>query len=120
MRGHVIGLLSAVGLVIGLSAANVSGQYGADTVEAHVAAARAAAGQGHTEMLPLCNPPVPSRGQPPATEQRQGPPDRSQWYVEPVKVFGSLYFVGQKRVSAWAGHHIGRDYPSRHDLRLLG
>ena len=30
------------------------------------------------------------------------PPDRSQWHVEPVKVFDNLYFVGQSEFSAWA------------------
>jgi metallo-beta-lactamase class B len=39
--------------------------------------------------------------QPPAA-QPQGPPARSQWYAEPVKVFDNLYFVGQTEYSAWA------------------
>ena len=32
----------------------------------------------------------------------RGTPDRSTWYVEPVKVFDNLYFVGQSEYSAWA------------------
>ena len=31
-----------------------------------------------------------------------GPPDRSKWHAEPVKVFDNLYFVGQTEYSAWA------------------
>jgi metallo-beta-lactamase class B len=33
---------------------------------------------------------------------QRGAPDRSTWYVEPVKVFDNLYFVGQSEYSAWA------------------
>jgi metallo-beta-lactamase class B len=33
---------------------------------------------------------------------QRGTPDRSVWYVEPVKVFDNLYFVGQSEYSAWA------------------
>ncbi len=32
----------------------------------------------------------------------RGTPDRSGWYVEPVKVFDNLYFVGQSEFSVWA------------------
>ena len=31
-----------------------------------------------------------------------GPPDRSTWYAEPVKVFDNLYFFGQSEYSVWA------------------
>ena len=31
-----------------------------------------------------------------------GPPERSRWHAEPVKVFDNLYFVGQTEYSAWA------------------
>jgi metallo-beta-lactamase class B len=74
-----------------------------DTVEAHIAAATRAAGTEHTALLDLCAPPEP----PPAiTEPRSldppPPPDRSAWYVPPVKVFDNLYFVGERDYSAWA------------------
>jgi metallo-beta-lactamase class B len=96
----------ATGLVIGLAGANVLGQSGANTAEAHVAAAKAAAGQEHTAVFNnLCNPPAPApapqRGQQPAP-QPQGPPDRSQWHAEPAKVFDNLYYLGQTEYSAWA------------------
>jgi metallo-beta-lactamase class B len=31
-----------------------------------------------------------------------GPPDRSTWHAEPVKVFDNLYFFGQTEYSVWA------------------
>ena len=94
MNTYLVGLLSAAGLAAGLGGALVSGQSGADSVEAHVAAAKAAAGKEHTALLNLCDVPAP-----PAA---QGPPERSQWHTEPVKVFDNLYFVGQTEYSAWA------------------
>jgi metallo-beta-lactamase class B len=105
MKSHAIGLLSAIGLAAGLGGASVIGQTGAGSVEAHVTAARAAAGHEHTSLLNLCDAPAPApaarSGQPPAA-QPQGPPARSQWHAEPVKVFDNLYFVGQTEYSAWA------------------
>ena len=94
MKKYLIGLLSAAGLAAGLGGAKVSGQNGADSVEAHVAAAKAAAGKEHTALLDLCDAPAPAAA--------QGPPERSQWHTEPVKVFDNLYFVGQTEYSAWA------------------
>jgi metallo-beta-lactamase class B len=94
MNKYLIALLSAAGLAAGLGGAKVSGQNGADSVEAHLAAAKAAAGKEHTALLDLCGGPAP-----PAA---QGPPERSQWHTEPVKVFDNLYFVGQTEYSAWA------------------
>jgi metallo-beta-lactamase class B len=94
MNAYLIGLLSAAGLAAGLGGASASGQASTDSVEAHVAAAKAAAGKEHTALLNLCGGPAP-----PAA---QGPPERSQWHTEPVKVFDNLYFVGQTEYSAWA------------------
>jgi metallo-beta-lactamase class B len=74
-------------------------------VEAHVAAARTAAGQQHTALLSLCDAPAPaprSETGPAPPALPQGAPDRAQWYAEPVKVFDNLYFVGQTEYSAWA------------------
>jgi len=75
----------------------------ADTVEAHVAAAKAAAGNNPPALLTLCNPPAapaaaPARGR----GAPQGPPPRSSWAAEPVKVFDNLYYVGEKEYSSWA------------------
>jgi metallo-beta-lactamase class B len=76
------------------------------TPDAHVALARAAAGDSYRNLFDfLCAAPTPrgagaggrrGGGPPP------GPPDRSTWYADPVKVFDNLYFVGQSEYSAWA------------------
>jgi metallo-beta-lactamase class B len=77
-----------------------------DTVEAHVAAARAAAGKDFTALVDrLCTAPAPSPAAAstvPPPVRRQGPPPRESWHAEPVKVFDNLYFVGEQEYSAWA------------------
>jgi len=67
-----------------------------ETVDAHIAAAREAAGQEHVALFDtVCKPATTAR--PPADL-----PNRSNWYREPVKVFDNFYFVGQAEHSAWA------------------
>ena len=69
-----------------------------DTAEAHVAVAKAAAGQEHMGLFDsVC---TPSTG--PRPSPAQGPPPRSEWHAVPAKVFDNLYFVGQTEYSAWA------------------
>jgi metallo-beta-lactamase class B len=97
MKLQAIGTLA--GLVAALFNAPAIGQT-ADTVEAHIAAARAAAGEHHPGIFDgLCM--SPSAGPNTATEAPPAP-DRSVFHVEPVKVFDNLYFVGEKEYSAWA------------------
>ncbi len=85
----------------------LAAQNSNDTPEAHIAAAKAAAGDDFQNLLQFqCYGPGPggqraapgARGGP----RRQGPPDRSTWYAEPVKVFDNLYFFGQSEYSVWA------------------
>src|SRR5262245_2015664 len=110
MSDYSIRFGMAVSLMLGLCIATVGGQSAGDTVDAHIAAAKAAAGQYHTGLFnAVCaaatSQPAaaPQRGQPAGGRSQQtGPPDRSQWYAEPVKVFDNLYFVGQTEWSAWA------------------
>jgi metallo-beta-lactamase class B len=77
------------------------------SVEAHIAAARTAAGMEHRNtFLNLC--PIPSAGRggrggagrgaggPPPT------PDRANWYASPYKVFDNLYWLGTRQHSSWA------------------
>jgi metallo-beta-lactamase class B len=106
-RVYLAALLVAAALG---GAASVFGQA-ADSVEAHVAAAKAAAGQEHTAVFnSLCAAPAPApaaapqRGQPPAAQPQRppGPPPRSEWHAEPAKVFDNLYYLGQTEYSAWA------------------
>ena len=106
LKSYSVGLLLAICLIIGLAGASVVGQSTANTVDAHVAAAKVAAGQEHTAVFnSLCTAPAPvqapQQAQQPAT-QSQGPPSRSQWHAEPAKVFDNLYYLGQTEYSAWA------------------
>jgi metallo-beta-lactamase class B len=84
--------------------------------EAHVAAARAAAGEDFQNLFNFqCYGPGPGgqraspgaqrpqAGAPRSGGPRQpGPPERSTWYTEPVKVFDNLYFFGQSEYAVWA------------------
>ena len=93
-----------------------------DANDAHFSAAKAAAGEDFQNLLNFqCYGPGPG-GQrtPPGTvagaqpgrgagqggrgggRGAQGPPDRSTWYAEPVKVFDNLYFFGQSEYAVWA------------------
>jgi len=82
----------------------------ADTIESHVAAAQALNATSPTALISLCTPeqasraaPPPRRGgQPGAALQPAGPPDRSRWAREPMKVFDNLYYVGEREYSSWA------------------
>ena len=93
-------------VVLVVFAVGPSAQQPTDTVEAHCAAARTAAG---TEYLSLFNrfadicgaSGVPQRGGGAATGARDVPA-RDTWYQPPAKVFDNLYFVGTKVHSAWA------------------
>lgn len=76
-------------------------------VKVHIDAARKAAGSEHAGIFEgICTQfatPAPARpATPPAKPARSGPPDRSTWHAEPVKVFDNLYFVGEKEYGAWA------------------
>ncbi len=108
MKLHAIRLVPAVGVVFGLWGASVFGQSRTDTADAHLAVA-ATAGQEHLGLFTdLCAPPYLQNGfrrpvtppQPAPPQPRPGPPDRSLWHAEPVKVFDNLYFVGHS-VTAW-------------------
>lgn len=104
-----VGLLPGLVLVGGILWA----QDGSGAREAHIAAAKAAAGDDFQNLLQFqCYGPGPGgaagfgapRG--PQAGQRpprpQGPPERSTWHAEPVKVFDNLYFFGQSEYSVWA------------------
>jgi metallo-beta-lactamase class B len=96
-----------VGVVAGLSIATATmtaQSEPTDTRDAHIAAARAAAGSDHVAVFNLlCTPAAPApQASSSAAAQPPGPPVRSQWHAEPVRVFDNLYFVGQTEYSAWA------------------
>jgi metallo-beta-lactamase class B len=99
----------ALAVAVGAGSAIAIAQSATGAATAHVEAARKAAGQDWSGVFTrTCNAAVPqsqepARGTAAATAPRQpGPPDRSTWYAEPVKVFDNLYFLGQTEYSAWA------------------
>jgi hypothetical protein len=109
----------ALGLL--LAASVLTAQTANDTPDAHIAAAKAAAGEDFQNLFEFqCNGPGPGgpraaagagagrgRGSAPGAGRAGGrgpqvPPDPSTWHVEPVKVFDNLYFFGQSEYSVWA------------------
>jgi len=103
----------ALGLVLAVStlAAQNRNDTANDTADAHIAAAEAAAGEEFQNLFNFqCYGPGPGgprvaagAGRGRGGAQRQpGPPDRSTWYAEPVKVFDNLYFFGQSEYAVWA------------------
>lgn len=106
MMSYRLAALSALALTAGLGI-STSGQSARESdADAHVAAARAAAGQEHTGLLARLCPvaittPAPVSAPQPAAPA-PGPPARAVWHAEPVKVFDNLYFMGEQEYSAWA------------------
>lgn len=77
-------------------------QNNTDAIDAHLIAARTAAGFDFTGTLArLCVAPRAVPGT--LRDVAPGPPPaRSTWFIEPAKVFDNLYFVGSKIHSSWA------------------
>ena len=102
MKNHATS--AASGLVISsvLYGASAFAQNTPDAIDAHLIAARIAAGFDFTGTLArLCVAPaaVPST----LRDVAPGPaPARDTWFAEPAKVFDNLYFVGSKIHSSWA------------------
>jgi metallo-beta-lactamase class B len=80
----------------------------AETPEAHLAAAKAAAGDDFQSLFTFqCYGPGPggpraSSAPGPVAQRRPGPPEKTTWYAPPVKVFDNLYFFGQSEYAVWA------------------
>ena len=99
---------SASAVMIALALAGTAVRAQSTASDAHVAAAKAAAGTEFagvfsricTEAVPRTPPGEARAGR--AGGGRQGPPARETWHAEPVKVFDNLYFVGQTEYSVWA------------------
>jgi metallo-beta-lactamase class B len=92
-----IGAALAVAAI--LSTTDASAQP-ANTIDSHLAAAKAAAGFDFAGTLArICIAPQTAPGR----DVAPGPaPDRATWVTEPAKVFDNLYFVGTKFHSSWA------------------
>src|SRR5580700_2726224 len=76
-------------------------QNAQNEIDAHLTAARNAAGSDFTGTLArLCVAPPLTMG---IRDTAPGPaPARDTWFIEPAKVFDNLYFVGSKIHSSWA------------------
>ena len=107
MVKHLAGVAGAFALAWGIASAGVTAQSHAGSVDAHLAAAKAAAGTDFagvfnricTEAVPPSTPPTP---RPAPAPRPAGPPPRDSWHADPVKVFDNLYFLGQSEYSVWA------------------
>jgi metallo-beta-lactamase class B len=87
----------AIMAATGVSSGAVA-QPAANQTEAHLVAAKAAAGFDFPGLLArICVAPQTAPGADVAP-----PPSRESWYTEPAKVFDNLYFVGTKFDSSWA------------------
>src|SRR5271165_7065292 len=76
-----------------------------ETVEAHRAAAKVAAGKDLAGLYAAaCPEPAPAAGRAGRGAGRGPRPDppREEWYAEPAKVFDNLYFIGTKVHGSWA------------------
>ena len=104
----LIGTFAAV-LVSTMSAA----QAPTSDVDAHIATAKAAAGQEYrATFVNLCLPTAPRAGGPGAAGRGAAPagraasvpatPDRTGWYASPYKVFDNFYWLGTRQHSSWA------------------
>jgi len=98
--------LSALCLAV-LFAATLSAQSPMSEIDAHISAAKAAAGLDYrATFVNLCFPgalanPAAGRG----AGRGAGPaptPDRATWYASPYKVFDNLYWLGTRQHSSWA------------------
>ena len=100
MRNHTTKVGAA--LVTLFSLYGVSAQNTPEAVDAHLVAARTAAGFDFTGVLArLCV--APAAVASPLRDTAPGPaPAHDIWFSEPAKVFDNLYFVGSKIHSSWA------------------
>jgi metallo-beta-lactamase class B len=91
---------AALGTAALLLFGGAAAQPAANSIDAHLSAAKAAAGFDFTGTLArICIAPQTAPGR----DVAPGPaPARATWITEPAKVFDNLYFVGTKFHSAWA------------------
>src|SRR5579862_2922865 len=102
MKNFKADVAGALVLLFSLSGGSAFGQNTTDSIDAHLVAARTAAGfdfAGTLARLCVAPTPVPST----LRDVAPGPaPARETWFAEPAKVFDNLYFVGSKIHSSWA------------------
>src|SRR6202521_5271697 len=102
MRNYATSAGSALAIFSRLYCAMALAQNPPDAVDAHLIAARSAAGfdfAGRPARLCVAPAAVPNT----LRDVAPGPaPARDTWFAEPAKVFDNLYFVGSKIHSSWA------------------
>jgi metallo-beta-lactamase class B len=102
MKNHVTNIGTALSVFFSVYGASAFAQNTSNPVDAHLIAARTAAGFDFTGTLArLCVAPVAV----PSTLRDVAPgpaPARDTWFIEPARVFDNLYFVGSKIHSSWA------------------
>ncbi len=100
MKNLAVGIRTTIAIFCSLSAGALA-QTAPDAIDAHLIAARNAAGSDFTATLArLCVAPPNITG---IRDAAPGPaPARDTWFIEPAKVFDNLYFVGSKIHNAWA------------------
>src|SRR6202158_6488327 len=102
MKNHAINIGAALVLFSSLWGTSAFAQNTTDAIDAHLVAARTAAGFDFTGTLArLCVAPVAV----PETLRDMAPgpgPARDTWFIEPAKVFDNFYFVGSKIHNSWA------------------
>jgi metallo-beta-lactamase class B len=102
MRNQAANAGVALVIFLSLCGASAFAQNAAEAIDAHLIAARTAAGFDFPGTLArLCIAPmaVPST----LRDVAPGPaPARDTWFAEPAKVFDNLCFVGSKIHSSWA------------------
>jgi metallo-beta-lactamase class B len=90
----------AIALAVALGVAGAAAQTTANMIDAHLVAAKKAAGFDFPGLLAaLCV--APRNAATPDALPGPPPADRSKSYTEPAKVFDDVYFVGTKDRSAW-------------------
>src|ERR1700686_3542660 len=102
MRNYAIKIGVVLVLLFSLRGPSAFSQNPPDAVDAHLIAARTAAGFDFTGTLArLCIAPIAVTSA--LRDVAPGPaPARDTWFAEPAKVFDNLYFVGSKIHSSWA------------------
>jgi metallo-beta-lactamase class B len=101
MKAHIANIGAALAILVAWHGSSAFAQNAADTVDAHLIAARNAAGFDFTGTLArLCVAPPFVSGVRDIAPGRA--PARDTWFTEPAKVFDNLYFVGSKIHSSWA------------------
>jgi metallo-beta-lactamase class B len=112
--------LMGISLCSAMFLATALAQAPSSEIDAHIAAAKTAAGQDYrATFVNLCLPSAPRGGGPGAAAAggrgaagRGAPargaagtpqtPDRANWYAPPFKVFDNLYWLGTRQHSSWA------------------